>query len=310
VLAAAAYALPSVADVEAQVQQGNYAQAQSMMRDVVAAKPGSAKAHYIYAEILAHNDKFAEAAREAALAKGLDPSLKFASPEKFNSFEELLEREQRRAGHAARSGPSLENLSPKTSTAPHALQPQRAQERSQGVPTWAWLAGLVVLAVLAWRMIDRSRGAPAAAPAQPSYASTAGMSPTPSYGPSGAVPSLGGSGLMGVGLAAAGGVAAGMLAEKLLEGGHEPRRDDSFFDRGSGANPAPTADPDATALEDRSIDFGNGNDWAATIRRTPATKQMTAVGESLLVSFASTARPRRPRMLSRAEPRAWNEGIA
>ena len=266
VLASAAHALPSVADVQAQVQQGNYAQAQSMMRDVVAAKPGSAKAHYIYAEILAHNDRFAEAAREASLAKELDPSLKFTSPEKFNSFEQLLEREQRHAGRAARSGSSLDNLAPSTSAAPFAPQPQRAEQRSQGVPTWAWLAGLAVLAVLAWRMIDRSRGAPAAASARPSYASTAAMppygaAPGTSPAPTGAAPSAGGSGLMGVGLAAAGGVAAGMLAEKLLEGGHEPRRDDSLFDRGAVANPAPTTDPDASALEDRSIDFGNGNDW-------------------------------------------------
>ena len=253
VLACAAHALPSVADVEAQVQQGHYAQAQSMMRDVVAAKPGSAKAHYIYAEILAHNASFAEAAREAALAKELDPSLKFTDPARFNDFERLLEREQRRAGDSARSGSSLESLG--------SMAPQRVEDRAQGVPTWVWLAGLAVLAVLAWRMIDRSRAGPAAAAsARPSYASTAGMPP---YGSTpGTPPSAGGSGLLGAGLAAAGGVAAGMLAEKLLEGGHEPRRDDSFFDRGSVANPAPGADPDASALEDRSIDFGKGNDWS------------------------------------------------
>jgi len=170
VLTSAAHALPSVADVEAQVQQGHYAQAQSMMRDVVAAKPGSAKAHYIYAEILAHNASFAEAAREAALAKELDPSLKFTDPARFNDFERLLEREQRRAGDSARSGSSLESLG--------SMAPQRVEDRAQGVPAWVWLAGLAVLAVLAWRMIDRSRAGPAAAAsARPSYASTAGMPP-------------------------------------------------------------------------------------------------------------------------------------
>jgi hypothetical protein len=62
---ALAWALPSLADVEAQVQQGNYAQAESMMREVVAAKPNSARAHYVYGEILAHDGKFAAAAGEA-----------------------------------------------------------------------------------------------------------------------------------------------------------------------------------------------------------------------------------------------------
>ena len=40
-LAPLAWALPSVADVQAQVQKGHYAEAESMMREVVAAKPGT-----------------------------------------------------------------------------------------------------------------------------------------------------------------------------------------------------------------------------------------------------------------------------
>ena len=53
-LSALAWALPTQQQVEAQVRQGNYAQAESMMREVVAAKPDNARAHYVYAEILAH----------------------------------------------------------------------------------------------------------------------------------------------------------------------------------------------------------------------------------------------------------------
>jgi len=43
--AVVAWALPSLQDVEAEVQAGRYAQAETMMREVVDAKPGSAKAH-------------------------------------------------------------------------------------------------------------------------------------------------------------------------------------------------------------------------------------------------------------------------
>ena len=68
---------------------------------------------------------------------------------------------------------------------------------------------------------------------------------------------------MGMGLAATGGVAAGMLAEKLLDRGQGQRRDESLFDRGSVTNPTPVRDDDARALEDRSVDFGTGNDWDA-----------------------------------------------
>ena len=50
-------------------KQGGYSQAEGMMREVVDAKPGSAKAHYIYAEILAHSGSFSKAAEEAGNAR-------------------------------------------------------------------------------------------------------------------------------------------------------------------------------------------------------------------------------------------------
>src|ERR1700712_2589647 len=103
--ASIAFALPTVNDVQAEIGKGNYTQAQSMMREVVAAKPGSAKAHYIYAEILAHNANFAEAAQEARLAKQLDPAIKFTQADKFNEFQKLLDREQARQS-AAKTAPA------------------------------------------------------------------------------------------------------------------------------------------------------------------------------------------------------------
>ncbi|TXH47640.1 MAG: tetratricopeptide repeat protein, partial [Burkholderiaceae bacterium] len=54
VLAASpAWALPTEAAVQAQVQKGRYDEAESMMAEVLAAKPDSPKAHYLYAQILA-----------------------------------------------------------------------------------------------------------------------------------------------------------------------------------------------------------------------------------------------------------------
>ena len=268
-LGTAAHALPTVANVEAEVQKGNYAQAQSMMHEVVIAKPGSAKAHYIYAEILAHNDKFSDAAQEAALAKQLDSSLKFTNPDKFKAFEQLLERKQQRASRtSSRGGSSLGNLGPRTSVSPTvSAQPlHRSEEQSPGMPAWVWLVGLAALALLAWRMMSKGRVASssAAMPAGAPYGSASGYAPAPSYGPTaGGVAPSGVGGLMGVGLAAAGGLAAGMLAEKYLEHGHEQRRDDNFLDRDSFTSAAPPMDGDARALEDRGVDFGTGGDWDA-----------------------------------------------
>lgn len=88
-----AWALPTLQQVEAEVRQGHYAQAESMMREVVAAKPGSARAHYVYAEILAHQGNFTKAADEARLARQIDPDVKFTSAEKFRAFDEQLQRQ-------------------------------------------------------------------------------------------------------------------------------------------------------------------------------------------------------------------------
>ena len=53
------------------------------MREVVAAKPDSARARYVHAEILAHDKRFVLAAEEPAQARRLDPSLAFTRPEKL-----------------------------------------------------------------------------------------------------------------------------------------------------------------------------------------------------------------------------------
>jgi hypothetical protein len=266
-LTTAAHALPTVADVESEVQRGNYAQAQSLMHEVVIAKPGSARAHYVYAEILAHNGKFADAAQETALARQLDPTLEFTNPENFKAFEQLLDREQQRASQTGRSESSLDSLGPTFSRSQSvSAQPQRqAAEHGLGIPAWVWPVGLGLFAFLVWRLMSQGRGAtsPAVVPGAAPYGSASGNAPMPAYGPPGSVAPSGTGSLMGMGLAAAGGVAAGMLAEKLLDRGHEQRRDESLYDRGSFTEPTQAMDSDARALESRAVDFGTGNDWDA-----------------------------------------------
>jgi len=266
-LTTAAHALPTVADVEAEVQRGNYAQAQSMMHDVVIAKPGSARAHYVYAEILAHNGNFADAAQETALARQLDPTLKFTNPESFNAFEQLLDREQQRASETGRGELSLDSLGPTISRSQNvsAQPPQHSANHGIGMPAWVWPIGLALFAFLVWRLMRQGGGAtsPAVVPAAAPYGSASGYAPMPQFGPPGGVAPSGTGSLMGMGLAAAGGVAAGMLAEKFLDRGREQRRDESLYDRGSFTDPTPVIDSDARALESRGVDFGTGNDWDA-----------------------------------------------
>ena len=256
---AAAFALPSANDVQAAVKAGDYPKAETMMQEVVAAKPQSAKAHYLYAEILAHDAKFTDAAAQARQARELDPALSFTTdPEKFKSFERLLQREQ--AGPAV--APQATVPTPHVNAAP--AVPREAP--SSGIPGWVWVGGFAILAFVIFRAV--SRRAMASNMAGAGYASQGGgygMNPgmqQPGYGPGyGPAPGAGG-GLLRTGLAAAGGVAGGMLLERMLEGnrhdentgGNNYGSQGGSFDNGSSQA--------ASELENRPMDFGSGgNDW-------------------------------------------------
>jgi hypothetical protein len=259
---ASAFAVPSASDVQIAVKSGDYPKAETMMREVVAAKPQSAKAHYLYAEILAHDAKFAEAAAQARQARQIDPALTFTTdPEKFRSFERLLEREQ--AGpavgaHPATQVPARMNMAPAVSQ----------QAPSGGIPGWFWVGGFATLAFVIFRAVSRRSsandmvgGAYAPQP-QGGYGMNPGMQ-QPGYGPMPGTGTGTGSGLLGTGLAVAGGLAGGMLLERVLEGDRHDEKygsGNSFGAQGgsvdSGSGQA------ASELENRPIDFGTGgNEW-------------------------------------------------
>ena len=253
-VAVASWALPTVDQVQAEVAKGNYAAAEVMMRDVIAERPKSARAHYVLAEILAHNGRLDDARQEAKRARELDPAIGFTARDKFEEFERALAR----GGRPAVQGVSPSRAAdPSTAVVPHPAPPPAAA-RSSGVPGWLWGVGGAVIAVLLFRMLARRR-AEAAAPMAgwAGQAGAGGMTGGMGGGMPGGTP--GRSGLLGAGLAGAGGFAAGMLAERLLHG-----------DRDSGSSSASSG---GAALSDgggddefsrRSVDFGSGsNDWGS-----------------------------------------------
>ncbi len=258
-----AQALPNVDEVQSAVQRGDYPGAEKMMREVVAAKPDSPRAHYVLAEILAHQRQFNEAAEHVRRARALDPTIKFADSAKFTAFEQLLQREQAGLAKSSVTTPAVVNAPP---------PPMRAapveRSRSGGVPVWLLVVGAVIFIWVAASWMRRRT----AAQVQPAMAG--GYGPGGGYGQGygpqgygpGVPPTSGGPGLMGVGLAAAGGVAAGMLAEKLLHEGHDERsipRDTNAG--GSGYLPGSFGSGGDSGAADeltrRDIDFGSGDGW-------------------------------------------------
>jgi hypothetical protein len=194
---------PSMSEVYKAAESGNFAQADAMMKQVLADHPNSGKAHFVQAEIFAKEGR-AEAARdELQIAQKLAPGLPFAKPQAVSELEAKL------AAPVA-STPSFNNN--------YNAQPQHVPA-SEGPSLLPWVLGFAALAFILfiYRLVSGPRnvyapmpapgyGAPPAAPMQP-Y----GYGPTP-MGPSG--PSMG-SGILG-GLATGAAVGAGMVAGEAL----------------------------------------------------------------------------------------------
>ena len=86
-LAGTAQALPSIDQVYAAASAGQLAQAQQMLDEVLIAKPDSAKAHFVQAELHAARNKLAEARSELEIAEQLKPGLPFAKPETVQALK-------------------------------------------------------------------------------------------------------------------------------------------------------------------------------------------------------------------------------
>jgi len=214
-----ALALPSPKEIETEMQAGNFAKAESMLREVIAEKPQSAKAHYELGQVLAREEHYAQAHQELLKAKEIDPTLKFASsPEKFNTVFDKVSQ--------------LQN---KTPNAQHGVATAQAQApapaQSAGINlnyVWIGIAGLVALALI----IRIMRPAPPAANYAPTYPQTNpdgsvvaqrgfGQQYAPGAPqPYGQAPGGVGSGMGGAVIGGLAGVAAGYALSKAMEGDH------------------------------------------------------------------------------------------
>jgi len=78
--ATAALAAPSATDIEALINKGDLAGARSGIEQVIREKPNSAKAYYLYAQILHVQRQDGQARQALNTAELLNPAMDFASP--------------------------------------------------------------------------------------------------------------------------------------------------------------------------------------------------------------------------------------
>ena len=267
---ALALALPAPKDIEAAVNAGHLPQAETMLREVLQDKPGSARAHYELGQVLARQAKYDEALAEVQRAKSIDSSLKFAaSPEKF---QQTLDRIGAAASTAKLpSATAAAHVAATTAPAPAPASPALNLNYV--------LLGIGVLVLVAF-LVRRNKAQ--AAPANMGYAPTApaagggfGAQFTPNapaypggpgagYGPGYGAPMQGGAG-SGIGGAVLGGVAglaAGYALTKAFEGDHQTGANHGAQPAaGNGAGYVPFDAPAQPELG--NFDAGSGNSWDA-----------------------------------------------
>ena len=234
-----ALALPAPTDIEAAVRAGNLAQAETMLHEVIRAKPGSAKAHYELGQILARQGKNDDARRELVEAERIDPSLKFATdPLRFRN---LVNHVSNVASPAAT----------RPADAARIATPAPAQPAAASLPLGYLLVGGGLIVIIGF-LIARAMAARTPVPAVGAM-SAGGFGTGTGYGP-GSVPANSGSGIGGAVLGGVAGLAAGYGLTKMLEGQDSSAHSSSLNDRGYlPIDPVPT--------DFGAFDAGSGSDW-------------------------------------------------
>ena len=275
-------ALPTPKDIEASVQAGQFDRAETQLREVIKARPTSAKAHYELGQVLARQGRYIEAEQLLNEARKLEPSLKFASS--AQQFNDLLAKVMAKTAAPAKTPAVVAQVAPVT---PMATLPSRPE------PSTPW--GLILLGaagvalVVVWvRRSAAAKAAPVAgyptAPVPESrgfgQAYTPGApqaSPYPQNNAAGYPPgAMGGSGstVRGAVVGGIAGLAAGYALSKAMEGtqshdGAAPHGASGLQDGGYQAINSAPSQPDLGAFDagsggdswDNSADSGGGDDW-------------------------------------------------
>jgi hypothetical protein len=146
----AAFAVPSAQQIESAMSQGDWQRADAGLVEVLQAHPNNAHAHYLYAQVLNREGRYADALTQVEQAKSLDPQIRFTQPQRFAQVEAKIRSDATRAGATTTS--SANN--------PFAQQTQQAapapvpQKHGLGMGAWIGMAILLVgiAVVLRWTL--------------------------------------------------------------------------------------------------------------------------------------------------------------
>lgn len=157
-VSAAAFAVPTVQQIESAMSQGNWQQADAGLSEVLQAHPNNARAHYLYSQVLDREGRYADALAQVQQAKTLDPQIRFTDPSRFAQTEARIRKDAERAGGAGgntsrAANPFVQQNSPAVQQQ-SAMVPQAPQRHGPGVGMWVGIILLigVIALVLRWTL--------------------------------------------------------------------------------------------------------------------------------------------------------------
>lgn len=171
-----AQAVPNVSEVQKVMKAGNFQQAESMLKEVVQAKPTSTKALYLMAQTRIRLKDFAGAKEALDKAKKLDSTLSFAgSSTKFYEIEAAILRGLNKSAAPPKQKEGEDIAKPRVVTAPVVSKPEfnsvpptkpfekpvqknssPLEDSAESLRIWTWLLGLALLAIATASVIQYS----------------------------------------------------------------------------------------------------------------------------------------------------------
>ncbi|MFM0134168.1 tetratricopeptide repeat protein [Paraburkholderia sediminicola] len=158
-VSAAAFAVPTVQQIESAMSQGNWQQADAALSEVLQAHPNNARAHYLYSQVLDREGRSADALAQVQQAKTLDPQIRFTDPTRFAQTEARIRKNAERAGAAGgnttsrAANPFVQQNSPAVQQQ-SAMVSQAPQRHGPGIGMWVGIILLigVIALVLRWTL--------------------------------------------------------------------------------------------------------------------------------------------------------------
>ncbi|NTZ08791.1 tetratricopeptide repeat protein [Burkholderia metallica] len=141
-LSSAAFAVPSLQQVEQSIAQRDWQRADTQLSQVIDAHPNNAHAHYLYAQVLDREGRASDALAQLQRAKSLDPQLRFTDASRFAQTESRIRADAARVGGTTPSATQAGTLQP-------GLAPAVAPAEKHGPSTSMWIGLGLIVAVIA-----------------------------------------------------------------------------------------------------------------------------------------------------------------